>query len=135
MALSRDWWCLPPLFVAPAVKDVTRHSVFWRPQFPKLGLNLDRRYTYRVYVLECASRGQGEGSTWYVGISSAEGLPKRLQEHFALNKHASHFTTVHRPKAIAGIWPVTSPAAEAYVLNLLLCFVPSSSKVGQGGNS
>lgn len=131
MALSREWWCLPPLLVAPSVKNVTRNSVFWRPKFPQLGLNLDRRYAYRVYVLECASRGQGEGSTWYVGISSAEGLPKRLQEHFALNVNASHFTNTHRPNAVAGIWTVMSQAAEAYVPNLALCFVFSSLKIGQ----
>ena len=117
MSLPSAWWNEPPLYVAPTVRNVTKQSVFWHPTLPKLGLVLDRRLRFRVYVLECASKGKGEGATYYVGITSADGVLKRLVSHFASSEGAAHYTSVHKPTTILGIWPVANAAAEAYVFN------------------
>ena len=117
MSFSSVWWNAPPLSVAPTVRNVAKQSVFWHPTLPKLGLVLDRRLRFRVYVLDCASKGYGEGATYYVGITTADGLVKRLETHFSSSVDAAHFTSARKPKSILGIWPVANAAAEAYVFN------------------
>ena len=117
MSLPSAWWNEAPLHVAPTWRNVTKQTAFWHPTLPKLGLVLDRRFRFRVYILACASKGQGEGATYYVGITSADGVLKRLESHFTSSGEAAHYTSVHKPKTILGIWPVENAAAEAYVLN------------------
>ena len=85
---------------------------YCKKTIPYLGLVDDLELELRVYVLLL------EGGRLYVGIAPRGELKRRLAKHW--NGQGSHFTKVHKPRAVLMVWPAAHRGVEALVFQALL---------------
>ena len=92
---------------------------------PDLGLALNLKYPFRVYLLGCAD------DCLYAGFERAPQIGQRIRDHF--DGKGADFTRHHAPKDILMVWPVAHAAAEAYVFSAMLSGMPGGSVHRLGG--
>ena len=97
---------------------------FRGPCVPDLGLRDDddaaREYDDRVYVLRCAPQREGAPFVWYVGSARKSTIADRIRMEMTQGEKAADFCKKNKPIQVEFVWPVASPAAEAYVYYAML---------------
>ena len=90
----------------------------------------DVRHKFRIYIIECKA-GHGGPPAYYVGISEASALRKRLEKHWAGT--GAHFTKMNTPQRVHLIWPAALKSAEAYAYYAMVKILPPNSARRLGG--
>ena len=104
---------------------------FRGPCVPDLGLRDDddaaREYDDRIYVLRCAPQSEGKPFTWYVGSATKSTIADRIRTEMTQAEKAADFCKKNRPIQVAFVWPVASPATEAYMYYAMLSGKPAGA--------
>ena len=94
-------------------QQVSEETCFCTANAPTLGLEENRAFAHRIYLLKCAPQITGGPFCWYVGISSKDNIRQRLEAHFAGN--GSLYTRTRRPITIELVMPAYSESPEAFL--------------------
>ena len=101
--------------IAPEPSKVTDKIAFCGRLLPNLGLACRGEFPFRAYVLKCAGPRPNSPCFYYVGITWAGNIAKRMIEHF-VERNGPPFTKANRPLGVEFVFPAATAATEALVI-------------------
>jgi len=104
---------------APAFNAIDVNTCYWSKELPDLGLVMDMKLPFRVYVMACEPRSWGGPKTVYVGIANRSQIARRIQTDVGQGPSAPHFCQTYAPQYILGVFPAASRAVEAFAFYAL----------------